>query len=109
MENRRRPIQVKIRMTPEEKELLLKNMETCHCTNMSRYIRAMALRGAVFNTDMSDLKERNYELRKIGNNINQIAHKVNSTGSVYKEDMDQLKELMDLVWQSQKYILSDAP
>lgn len=109
MNNLKRKVQIIVRMTPEEKNRLLENMAACHCNNMSRYIRQMALNGLIIYSDSSDIKERNYELRKIGTNINQIAHKVNETGSIYKEDIDQLKELMDIIWQSQRYILSDEP
>lgn len=109
MSNLKRKVQIIVRMTPEEKDRLTKNMAACHCTNMSRYIRQMALNGLIIYSDASDIRERNYELNKIGTNINQIAHRVNQTGSIYKEDVEQLKELMDTIWQSQRYILSDEP
>lgn len=109
MSNLKRNVQIIVRMTPEEKDRLQKNMATCHCTNMSRYIRQMALNGLIIYSDASDIRERNYELNKIGTNINQIAHRVNQSGSIYKEDVEKLKELMDTIWQSQRYILSDEP
>lgn len=52
---------------------------------------------------------RNYELHKIGVNINQIAKKVNETGIINPQEIELLKEMMDSIWQSQKYILSDEP
>ena len=50
-----------------------------------------------------------YELHKIGVNINQIAKKVNETGSIYSEDIRMMEEMMDTIWQLQKYLLADEP
>lgn len=36
-----------------------------------------------------------------------IAARVNSTGNIYKEDIDFLKEKVEEVWRLQKYILSN--
>lgn len=52
--------------------------------------------------DHSDIKRYNYELNRIGNNINQIAHVANATGSIYREDVKKLQEMMDTIWQLQK-------
>ena len=48
-----------------------------------------------------------YELHKIGVNINQIAHKINSTGTIYEKEINDVKEMLDTIWQFQKMILSD--
>ena len=49
------------------------------------------------------------ELGRISSNLNQIAKRVNSTGNIYKEDMDEVKELMNEVWRTQKSMLSKQP
>ena len=49
------------------------------------------------------------ELSAIGNNLNQIAKRMNATGNVYKADVNEVKELMKQVWQSQKSMLSRQP
>ncbi len=54
-------------------------------------------------------KARNYELHKIGVNINQIAKRVNETDHLHSGDVEKLQEMMDAIWQSQKYILSEEP
>jgi len=109
MENLKRPIQIKFRVNNSEYVAIKERMKECHIKNFSRYMRQMAIHGAIFVTDYSELKERNYELHKIGVNINQIAKKVNETGNINSHEIDQLKEMMDAIWQSQKYILSDEP
>ena len=57
------------------------------------------------NTDTSDIKEFSKELQAIGRNVNQIAKRVNSTDSVYKEDIEEIRERLDEIWQLQRRIL----
>lgn len=105
----KRPIQIKFRVNEQEYLLIKERMKDCKIHNMARFLRQMSLHGCVIVTDYSELKERNYELHKIGVNINQIAKKANETGNIYATDIELLKEMMDSIWQSQKYILSDEP
>ena len=60
-------------------------------------------------SDYSDLREYNAALGKIGNNLNQIAKRMNATGNVYAADVKQVKELMKQVWDTQKSMLSKQP
>lgn len=72
-------------------------MRTTNLRTMTNYMRLMALNGRVIKIDFSTLKESLsetgqyvYELNKIGNNINQIAYKLNQTDIVEKEDVEYL-------------------
>ena len=49
------------------------------------------------------------ELQKIGTNINQIAKRVNATGMLYAQDIEDIKGAMAEIWQLQRSILSKAP
>ena len=46
------------------------------------------------------------ELQKIGVNINQIARRINSTGTVYAQDLEDIKGALAQIWQLQRSILS---
>ncbi|MDF2534470.1 MULTISPECIES: plasmid mobilization protein [Enterococcus] len=88
---------IKVYVTEEEKQRIKKNMNLARIGTMTNYIRLMALNGWVINIDFTDLKEAlgetgQYvsELNMIGNNINQIAHKLNQTDLVEKEDIQYL-------------------
>lgn len=109
MSNRLRNERIEIRVSPVEKEMIRQRMEVCHETNTGRYMRTMAIDGCIFVVDYSAIKEMTYELHKIGVNINQIAHKVNSTETIYEKEINDLKEMLDTIWQFQKYILSEEP
>ena len=57
----------------------------------------------------SDVKAMTAELQKIGTNINQIAKRVNATGTLYAQDIEDIKGAMAEIWQLQRSILSKAP
>ena len=65
----------------------------------------MAIDGYIVNTDTTPLKKQSEEMHKIGLNINQIAKKVNSTGNLYPEEMQELKEMVKELWR----ILRSSP
>ena len=52
----------------------------------------------IVNTDTTPLKKQYEEMHKIGVNINQIAKKVNSTGDLYPEEKQELKEMVKELW-----------
>lgn len=54
----------------------------------------MSIDGYIINVDMSEIKKSNSELQIIGKNINQIAKRVNSTNSIYADDITELRELL---------------
>ncbi len=88
---------VQVYMTKEEKKKIKENMKLSGQGTMTNYIRLMALNGFVVNIDFTDLKEALVEtgqyvseLNRIGNNINQIAHKLNQTDLVEPEDVQYL-------------------
>ena len=75
----------------------------------SAFIRQLIVEGFVYDVDYSYLRDYNYQLGKIGNNINQIAHRINETESIYKADIDEVKNQMDELWKVQKNMLSKQP
>ena len=79
---------------PEEKKLIRRKMIESKTKNMGAYLRKMAIDGYIVNTDTTPLKKQYEEMHKIGVNINQITKKVNSTGDLYSEEMQELKEMV---------------
>lgn len=75
----------------------------------SAFLRKLVLYGFVYDVDYSYIREMNGLLGNIGGNLNQIAKRINTTNSIYKEDMDEVKELMNQIWQLQKYMVSKQP
>lgn len=83
------------RLSERENYLLKYKMNQAGIRNFSLYARHMLLSGITIHTDFSDLRNLIRELGKIGNNVNQLAHKANSSNSVVKEDFNQLKKEYD--------------
>ena len=50
---------------------------------MAAYFRKIAIDGYIIQVDHADIKAMTAEIQKIGVNSNQIAKRVNATGSVY--------------------------
>ena len=108
MNGRKRTVQIKFRVTEEERAFIEQKMQLVPTRNMEAYLRKMAIDGYIIQIDHADIKAMTAEIQKIGVNINQIARRVNSTGSVYQEDIDELKGALDEIWRLQRLSLLKA-
>ena len=106
MANREREIQLKFRVTPEERELIEAKMAQLGTKNFSAYARKILIDGYIVHIDTGPVRAQTAELQKIGVNINQIARRINSTGTVYAQDLEDIKGALAQIWQLQRYILS---
>lgn len=102
MAKRLRDISIHLRLSENEKNMIEERMRFCKIDSISDYIRRMSVDGCILVVDHSDVRRYNYELNRIGNNINQIAHHVNGTGTVAEKEIKELQEMMDTIWQLQK-------
>ena len=73
-------------------------MKLVGSSNMSAYLRKMAIDGYVINFDIPELKEITRLLRYTSNNINQIAIKVNETGVVFQNEIKEIQENQAQLW-----------
>ena len=95
---RLREKQINIRVTDYEYQQIRERMEKSGSSSFSEYIIDAATNGFLINVDYSDIKALAYEINRIGNNINQIAHKINAEGSIYKEEIKEVQENVELIW-----------
>lgn len=105
MQNRTRNVQIKFWVTEEEKNLIKQKMALLPTQRIGAYMRKMAINGLIIYTDTTNIKEMNKELQAIGKNINQIAKRINSVSSIYDEDIMEIKERLQEIWQLQRRIL----
>ena len=103
---RTRKIVLRVPVTPEERELIRQKMALLHTRNFSAYARKMLIDGYVVHIDTTDIRAQTAELQKIGVNVNQIARRLNSMGSLYTQDVADIKGALAQIWQLQRYILS---
>lgn len=105
MANRNRPIQVKFRVTPEERKMIDRRMEQAGISNIAAYLRKMAIDGYVVKLELPELRDFISLLRRTSNNFNQIARRVNSTDRIYADDIAEMKNLLEQIWEADNQIL----
>ncbi len=108
MDGRKRTVQIKFRVTEEEHRIIEQRMKLVPTSNMAAYMRKLALDGYIIQIDHTDIKKMTAEIQKIGVNVNQIAKRVNSTGSVYQEDINEIREALAEIWRLQRLNLLKA-
>ena len=109
MEKRKRDNQIILRLNDDEKYILDAKCKNAEYKNRNDYLRHLILYGYTYCVDYSELHDYNINLSRIGKSLNQIAARINSTGNIYSEDMEEVKELMKQVWRTQKSMLSKQP
>ena len=109
MANRKRTNPVQFYLDDEEQYILDEKFKLSGMKSKSAFLRKLILYGYVYDVDYSYLRNYNTELGRISSNLNQIAKRVYSTGNMYQEDIDEVKELMNEVWRTQKSMLSKQP
>lgn len=85
---------ITIRVTKQEKEKLIKKSQKTEIT-LSEYLIEQGLERDIIIID--DVRNFVHELRKIGNNINQLTHLANS-GTIRTVYLDGFKEDMKKIW-----------
>lgn len=105
MENRKRNVQIIVRVTEDERTLIEEKMRQIPTMNLSAYSRKMLIDGYIIVLDLQKVKAHTVQLQKIGGNLNQITKCINETGRIYDNDIDELKRLMDEVWKLERQLL----
>ena len=95
-----------VKVTPEQKEKIRQRMAEMGIKNMSAFMRKMAIDGYCVKLDLSDVHELVRLLRYAGNNLNQYTKKANETGSIYADDIRDLQERFEELWEMAKAILA---
>ena len=110
MDNRKRNNQLKIYLTDEEKEVFEKKMRLANCKTMSHFLRKCVLEKEIYVVDLEPFRNLQWLLSNVTNNINQIAKRVNSTGIIYKEDINDMKKEIEHfskeLWQIHSLLLN---
>jgi len=75
-------------------------------SNRGAYIRKMILDGYVVRIDFSDVREMVRLLRIASNNLNQVAKRSNETRSIYADDIADLQDNYEKLWQSAEGIMT---
>ena len=107
--NRTRNNRNEFHLNDDEQYILDEKFKLSGMKSKSAFLRKLILFGFVYDVDYSYLRDYNTELGRISKNLNQIAKRINSTNHIYQEDINEVKELMNEVWHTQKSMLSKQP
>ena len=105
MAKRKRDIQLKFRVTPQEREMIETKMAQFGTTNMAAYLRKMAIDGYVVKLDLPELRELVSLLRYSSNNLNQLTIMARQ-GRITQVDYEPFMEVYERVWQTLNSLLS---
>ena len=105
MAKRKREIVLRFRVTAEERGMIEEKMAQLGTDNMAAYLRKMAIDGYIVKLDLPELRDMVSLLRRSGNNLNQIARRVNETSRIYDADIECLLENQEKLWSMAKEIL----
>lgn len=97
---------IKLRISKEDLQKIHEKMAEAGIENRSAYIRKMALDGYCIRLELEDIKEMVSLLRYCSNNLNQYAKKANETGSIYFEDILDIRMRLDRIWEGCKDTLA---
>ena len=95
MANRFRNERLEIKLTTEEKELFKKKLEMSKSKSMGHFIRKSVLEAPIFVIDMDVFRRIQTLIGNNSSNLNQIAKRLNITGIIYREDIQDLKKEND--------------
>ena len=99
--------EIHVLWTPEELAALHEKMKQAGIKNRSAYVRKMALDGYCVKLDVSGIQELSTLMRRCSNNLNQYAKRANETGNIYKEDIDDVKDRQEEIWQLLKKVMAE--
>ena len=98
--------ELKIRISPEDKERIRAKMEDAGILNMSAYVRKMTLDGICVKLDLQEVRQLIVLLQRCSNNLNQYAKRANETGSVYAADIEDLRSRLEEIWELSRQSLA---
>lgn len=60
----------------------------------------MALDGYVLKLDFPELRQWSSTQRRISNNFNQLAKRVNTTNRIYEADIENMRTMLEQLWEA---------
>ncbi len=106
MEGRKRTEQILFWVNEEERAQIEERMAQLGTSNMSAFLRKMAIEGLIVKLELPELREMVSLLRYSSNNINQIAKRLNESGRVYDADMEDILQKQSEIWNMASEILT---
>ena len=78
-----------------KKKIFEKKVKLANCKTMSHFLRKCLLEKEIYIVDLEPFRDLQWLLSNVTNNINQIAKSTNTTGVIYKKDIDYMREKIE--------------
>ncbi|MGV9001265.1 plasmid mobilization protein [Lactococcus lactis] len=98
--NRKRSKQLHFFVTLDEEFIIREKAASCH-KNLSDYLRSIAIKGVIYEVNFEEIDEFSkqlsqlrFQFNRMGNNMDEIAKKVNLIDEIDQEDVELLQDEM---------------
>lgn len=95
MQNRTRNINISFRVDEQERQAIDSQFARSGIKSIGAYLRSAAMYCEVLKIDMKSIDNYSWQVSAIGNNINQIAKRVNMSGNIKESDIEYLIKSLD--------------
>ena len=102
----KRDKQMNVLVSESEMKRIRLKMEELEISCLNAYVRKMALDGYCVKLELQDVKEMVSLLRRCSKNLNQYAKRANETGNIYAEDIKDLQNRFEEIWNVAKEIMA---
>ena len=103
--NRTRSISLSFYVNAEEHDMIKRRMEQAGVKNLRAFILKQAIDGRVIHVELKSVNEMCRLLSNATNNINQVAKRINETGNIYADDINDLSDRYNELWTQAREIL----
>lgn len=94
-------------VSESEWKIIEEKMKLCGISKVSSYLRKMAVDGYVINLNLNEISELQSLMKRTSANINQIAKRVNITGNIYADELEEIRSRQDEIMNLQKKTLAE--
>lgn len=101
-----RNIILNLRVNKEEAEWIEQKFQKSEMKSKSDFIRMMIFQGQIIKVSDDFVRDFRRKYTSVSNNINQIALRLNASGNIYAEDIAEIKNGVNVIWQQLKYFQS---
>ena len=105
MAKRSRDKMITFWVTEDELAKINANMEKLGTSNLSAYLRKMAITGLIIRLDIPELKQIVSLMRRTSANINQMAKHINQGDPVAVQQIDGLRKQQEEIWSGVRGVL----
>ena len=101
-----RDIIEKFRVSKEEAKLIENKFRNSGYKSKSDFFRIMIFQGQIIKVSDEYLSDFRRKFTSVSNNINQIALRLNASGNIYPEDIAEIKNGVNEIWQQLRFFRS---